>query len=344
MLMVQLPLLARTNWWSHAYNRALSQDEIHALINVRDESHHCSGVLVNNGADNTTSDTLTLNLSSRDASPIVAYQVTDNGSFTGLPWRSDNLTPSENISFTTNFTLSSPLYGERRIQVRFQDQASNISQPFLDNITRLDTTPPQPLSFSLLGTAGNDNFTNSANVSFTASATDDVAAVGMYLSENSTPPLVNASSWQSFSTSGTFQLSSGQGAKQIYLWFKDAAQNISGFLTDNITFDNVTPTANYLLINNGDDNTTSSTVSKLYNVMCQPLLCYRRFGSIPSATAKDGGHPSNLDNLRYGNWNVKESGSGWGGMFGSYSDNIFRLWLRFRILKISLRTLSSSSS
>ena len=224
--------------------------------------------MVNNGADNTTSDTLTLNLTSRDASPIVAYQVTDNGSFTGLPWRTDNLTPSDNINFTTNFTLSSPLYGERQIQVRFQDQAGNISQPFSDNITRLDTTPPQPLSFSLLGTAGNDNFTNSANVSFTASATDDVAAVGMYLSENSTPPLHNASSWQPYSTSGTFQLSSGQGAKQVYLWFKDAAQNISGFLTDNITFDNVSPTANSILINNGADNTTSSTVTlSFYNVM-----------------------------------------------------------------------------
>ena len=105
------------------------------------------GVLVNSGADNTTSDTLTLNLTSRDASPIVAYQVTDNGSFTGLPWISDNLTPSDNINFTTNFTLSSPLYGERQIQVRFQDQASNISQPFSDNITRLDTTPTPTPSF-----------------------------------------------------------------------------------------------------------------------------------------------------------------------------------------------------
>ena len=111
------------------------------------------------------------------------------------------------------------------------------------------------------GTAGNDNFTNSANVSFTASATDDVATVDMYLSENSAPPLGNASGWQPYSTSGIFQLSSGQGAKQVYLWFKDAAQNISGFLTDNITFDNVSPTANSLLINNGADNTTSSTVT-----------------------------------------------------------------------------------
>ena len=91
------------------YNRALSQDEIQAIINVRDAFPPLVGsVLVNNGADNTTSDTLTLNLTSWDASPIVAYQLTDNGSFTGLPWISDNLTPSDNINFTTNFTLSSP--------------------------------------------------------------------------------------------------------------------------------------------------------------------------------------------------------------------------------------------
>ena len=91
------------------YNRALSHDEIQAIINVRDAFPPLVGsVLVNNGADNTTSDTLTLNLTSRDASPIVAYQLTDNGSFTGLPWISDNLTPSDNINFTTNFTLSSP--------------------------------------------------------------------------------------------------------------------------------------------------------------------------------------------------------------------------------------------
>ncbi|MEK9704253.1 MAG: LamG domain-containing protein, partial [Deltaproteobacteria bacterium] len=244
------------------YNRALSQDEIQAIINVGDALPPLVGsVLINNGADNTTTDTLTLTLTSRDASPIVAYQVTDNGSFAGLPWRSDNLTPSDNVSFNTDFTLSSSLYGERQIQVRFQDQAGNISQPFSDNITRLDTTPPQALSFSLLGTADNDNFTNSASVSFVAGATDDVVTVDMYLSENSTTPLDNASGWQAYANTGTFQLSAGQGEKQVYLWFKDAAQNISGFLTDNITFDNVSPTANSLLINNGADNTTSAMVT-----------------------------------------------------------------------------------
>ncbi len=56
------------------YNRALSRDEIQAIINVRDVIPPLVGsVLINNGADNTTSDTLTLTLTSRDASPIVAY-------------------------------------------------------------------------------------------------------------------------------------------------------------------------------------------------------------------------------------------------------------------------------
>jgi len=167
---------------------------------------------------------------------------------------------SDNVSFQTSFTLGSSDFGERQIEVRFKDEAGNISKPFSDNITRLDTTPPQPLSFSLLGTAGNDNFSNSDNVSFIDNATDDVAPVGMYLSENSTTPLDNASGWQAYANTGTFNLSAGQGEKQVYLWFKDAANNISSYLTDTITFDNVSPTANGILINSGADNTTSSTV------------------------------------------------------------------------------------
>ena len=248
------------------YNRSLSLVEIKALKNVRELIPPMFGsVTVNNGSDNTSSDTLTLTLHAYDASSIVAYQITDNGSFESPPWRSDNLTPSDNVSFNTNFTLGSSNYGERQIQVRFKDQAGNISQPFSDNITRLDTTPPQPLSFSLLGTAGNDNFTNLDKVSFIDNATDDATPVNIYLSENSTNPLDNTSGWQAYDTSGTFQLSSGQGEKQIFIWFKDAAQNISGYLTDNITFDNVSPTANFMLINNGADNTTSSTVTLTFN-------------------------------------------------------------------------------
>ncbi len=246
----------------YIYNRSLSSAEIKALTNVFDFIPPMTGsVKVNNGSDNTSSDNLTLTLTSLDISPIVAYQITDNGSFDEAPWRSDSLIPSDNVSFNTNFNLRSSNYGERQIQVRFKDQAGNVSQPFSDNFTRLDTTPPQPLSFSLLGTAGNDNFTNSAHVSFIDNATDDVAPISMYLSENSTNPLDNNSRWQAYATSGTFQLSSGQGEKQIFIWFKDAAQNISGYLTDNITFDNVSPTANSMLINNGADNTTSSTVT-----------------------------------------------------------------------------------
>ena len=173
----------------YIYNRSLRLEEIKALKNVRDFIPPMIGsVKVNNGSDNTSSDNLTLTLTARDTSPIVAYQITDNGSFDEAPWRSDNLTPSDNVSFNTNFNLRSSNYGERQIQVRFKDQAGNVSQPFSDNFTRLDTTPPQPLSFSLFGTAGNDNFTNSANVSFTDNARDDVAPISMYLSENSTKP------------------------------------------------------------------------------------------------------------------------------------------------------------
>ena len=250
----------------YIYNRSLSFEEIRALRNVRELIPPMAGsVTVNNGSDNTSSDSLTLKLSAYDFSSIIAYQITDNGSFDGAQWRLDNLVPSDNVSFYTTFILGSSDFGERQLQVRFKDQAGNISQPFSDNITRLDTTPPQPLSFFLIGTAGNDNFTNLDSISFIDNASDDVNPVSMYLSENNSIPAINAPGWQPFSNSGSFKLSSGQGQKQIYLWFKDAAQNISNFLRDTITFDNVSPTANSILVNNGADNTTSSTVTLTFD-------------------------------------------------------------------------------
>ncbi len=316
----------------YIYNRSLRFEEIKALINVRDFIPPMIGsVKVNNGSDNISSDNLTLTLTSLDTSPIVAYQITDNGSFDEAPWCSDNLTPSNNVSFNTNFNLGSSNYGERQIQVRFKDQAGNVSQPFSDNFTRLDTTPPQPLSFSLSGTAGNDNFTNSANVSFTDNATDDVAPISMYLSENSTSPQDNISGWQVYATSGTFQLSSGQGEKQIFIWFKDTAQNISGYLSDNITFDNVSPTANSMLINSGADNTTSSTVMLTFDNITGASHYFATdnvSATIPSVTAAGWqAYPvNNTDNFTLtgtGNrqisvWFKDEAGN----VFGPTLDNI----------------------
>ena len=241
------------------------------------------------------------------------------------------MTPSNKVHFNTNFNLGSSNYGERQIQVRFKDQAGNVSQPFSDNFTRLDTTPPQPLSFSLFGTAGNDNFTNSANVSFTGNAIDDVAPISMYLSENSTSPQDNISGWQVYATSGTFQLSSGQGEKQIFIWFKDTAQNISGYLSDNITFDNVSPTANSMLINSGADNTTSSTVMLTFDNITGASHYFATdnvSATIPSVTAAGWqAYPvNNTDNFTLtgtGNrqisvWFKDEAGN----IFGPTLDNI----------------------
>ncbi len=176
----------------------------------------------------------------------------------------------------------------------------------------------------------------------------------MFLSEHSTPPSGNASSWQPYSTSGTFQLSSGQGAKQIYLRFKDAAQNISGFLTDNITFDNISPTANSLLINNGADNTTSSTVTLSFeNVTGASHYFATDDASSPTPTATTQGwklYPAhNSDNLTLtgtGNrvvrvWFRDEAGN----ISGSYSDNIS--WIVIEVSyseNFTAGTLSSSSS
>ena len=151
------------------------------------------------------------------------------------------------------------------------------------------------------------------------------------MSENSTNPLDNNSRWQAYATSGTFQLSSGQGEKQIFIWFKDTAQNISGYLTDNITFDNVSPTANSMLINNGADNTTSSTVTLTFSNVTGTSHYFATdniSANKPSATAAGWrAYPvNNMDNFTLtgtGNrqiraWFKDEAGN----IFGPKLDNI----------------------
>ncbi|MBI5184991.1 MAG: DUF1566 domain-containing protein [Nitrospinae bacterium] len=74
------------------------------------------------------------------------------------------------------------------------------------------------------------------------SATDAVGVTGYYASETSTTPTASASGWKavtstkSYSNSKiSFTLSSGDGTKTVYVWFKDAAGNVSSPASDAIT-------------------------------------------------------------------------------------------------------------
>jgi len=106
-----------------------------------------------------------------------------------------------------------------------------------------DVTAPS----SSISINGNAFYITSTSVTLTLSATDAIGVTGYYVSETSTTP--SASSFTSITSTTSysannisFTLSSGDGTKTVYAWFKDAAGNISLRASDTISYATPTPT------------------------------------------------------------------------------------------------------
>ncbi len=74
---------------------------------------------------------------------------------------------------------------------------------------------------------------NSLNVSYTITATDNVGVTGYLVTETSATPSASNPGWSS-SGSGTYVFASS-GAKTLYAWAKDAAGNVSTSLSATVT-------------------------------------------------------------------------------------------------------------
>jgi hypothetical protein len=117
-----------------------------------------------------------------------------------------------------------------------------------------DLTPPTG-SISINSGA---SYTNSTSVTLSLSASDSVGVTGYYLSTSSSTPSASASGWTSvtsttnYSSSVSYTLSSGDGTKTIYVWYKDSAGNISSAYSDSITLDVTAPTDGTLTATAGD--------------------------------------------------------------------------------------------
>lgn len=88
----------------------------------------------------------------------------------------------------------------------------------------------------------NSATTNSPKVNLTLSATDNIKASHYYASETNSTPSVNDSNWKQTIATSTgyydnriFYLSSGDGVKTVYVWYKDLNNNVSGVSSDSIT-------------------------------------------------------------------------------------------------------------
>ncbi|MBI4689990.1 MAG: fibronectin type III domain-containing protein [Nitrospirae bacterium] len=139
------------------------------------------------------------------------------------------------------------------VLIRIGTHTSAIDELRVSNIQRTsfsigsgggDTTAPTG-SISINSGA---TYTNSTAVTLNLSASDSVGVTGYYVSVSSTTPSASSSGWTtitsttSYSASVSWYLSCVDGPCTIYVWYKDAAGNVSGIYSDSISFDTTAPT------------------------------------------------------------------------------------------------------
>ena len=166
-------------------------------------------------------------------------------------------TPSSNLSYSTTYTAT--------ITTGMKDTTGNAMS---SNHTWSFTTGSAPDTTAPTGSVSGASYTNLSTVTLTLSATDSVGVIGYYVSDSSTTPSASASGWTSITSttsySGTvsYSLSSGEGSKTIYAWYKDAAGNVSSTANATITLDTTVPTVTISSPTSSSTYTaTTSTIS-----------------------------------------------------------------------------------
>ncbi|MBF8264796.1 MAG: hypothetical protein HW384_660 [Dehalococcoidia bacterium] len=200
-------------------------------------------IIINKGATYTKSPYSTLTLSATDNVGVMGYYLSTN---TTTPSASDAgwMPVASTASYSANvkYTLSSG-DGSKAVYVWFKDAAGNISNTASDSIT-LDTTAPSNSAVSINKGA---TYTNSTYATLTLSASDTIGVSGYYLSTETTMPSVPSTGWTpvtstaSYSANANYTLSSGDGSKTIYVWYKDSAGNVSNMASGSITLDTTAP-------------------------------------------------------------------------------------------------------
>ena len=150
------------------------------------------------------------------------------------------------VSFNYNFNYGITIEGKYIIvlidadnKVAETDETNNLIE------IAMDSTVPSNVSLIINCDATS---TPSTRVTLSLSATDNIGVTGYYAAENSTTPSAAAPGWisvtptASYADDVSFTLSSGDGTKTVYVWFKDAAGNVSTPATESVTLSSQTIT------------------------------------------------------------------------------------------------------
>jgi hypothetical protein len=236
-------------------------------------------VVIAGGATWTTTTSVTLALSASDASSGVSDMRFSNDGTTWSTW--------ETYGSSKSWSLSSG-DGTKTVYAQYRDAAENVSSSKTDTIGLDGTAPTGTVSI-----AGGDSWTSTTSVALTLSASDASSGVDeMRFSNNGS----SWSSWETYATSKSWTLTSGDGTKTVYAQYRDTAENVSSSKTDTIGLDGTVPTAS-LSIASGATWATSTFVTL-------------------GITSSDGG--SGVADMRFSNdgstwssWTTAAATSGW---------------------------------
>ncbi len=201
-----------------------------------------TGTVIINGGNEWTMDTdVTLSFTgvSLDAKTM---QVSNNASTWPSTW--------ESITSTYNWNLEAG-DGVKTVYVRFKDEVGNISNAISQTI-KLDTEAP---TGAFVINAGREwTMDTDVTLSFTGISPD---AEGMQISNDAgTWP----ATWENITPTYDWSLPTGDGAKTVYVRFRDGAGNIGNVVSATIKLDTVAPTGSFI-INSGDESTKDKNVT-----------------------------------------------------------------------------------
>jgi carboxypeptidase family protein/fibronectin type III domain protein len=220
-----------------------------------------ASVLVAGGASWTGDPAVTLALSASDG-PVTGSVASGLAT---VELSNDGFATSQSFPYATSlpWTLLGGGDGARTVSARFRDKAGNLSAPASDAIG-LDRTGPSGATISLAGNAAaRAGYTGTPVVTATVGATDPTEGAGkanlqVRLGNDF---LFSGSNWQPYATSLSWVLPVGDGAKQVWVQFKDAVGNLSTPTSATITLAEAPPSAGTIAVAGGAAATSLASVT-----------------------------------------------------------------------------------
>ena len=207
-----------------------------------------SSITIDSGETYTTNTSVALSLIANDDSNKKMRFKNSGGNWTD--W--------EDFQNSKSWTLTST-DGSKTVSFQAKDVAGNIATAVTDSIT-LDKTKPSNVNVSITGKGDTPStYTNEVSVTLAISAEDATSGLEYMMIANDVA--FTDRSWESYSTSKEWTLTSGDGTKTVYLKVKDRAGKVSDIVSDSITLDTTNPTGLSIQINSGQTYTNSSIVT-----------------------------------------------------------------------------------